>query len=147
MDGKKKGKDAFRLKFFFEVYDHFVVRMLSWTSRNSHAPPDHGIILGKLQVWVSVMCLCVQWVDPAKVASCYRHSTLVSSGLSRYVCFLQAAKRKRCVHLSQGGKYPWAQVSLWCQMAHLFRHVQIALVRGLLGNCYFCIYFNVIVLS
>ena len=50
------------------------------------------------------MSLCVKWTHSAKAATIRRRNTLLSSILSRHVCSLLAAERKRCVRLSREGE-------------------------------------------
>ena len=72
----------------------------------------------------------------------WRYNVQLSSGLRRHVRSLPIAERKRCVRLIWGDKSFWASVPLWRQTAPLIRHAPISLpVWGLLGNCYFFIFF------
>ena len=47
------------------------------------------------------MCLCVEWVRSIEAATSRRHNALIYSGLGRYVCSIQATKRKRYIRLSR----------------------------------------------
>ena len=131
-DGRKKTRIPLNSIFILGLTTILWWRMFSWTCRKSHASPAKSfekyqeITLGKLQVWGSAKCLCVQWV-------CLAEAATKLSGPIMHVHSLLVAKRKRYVHLSQGGKGFWERDSFWRQIS--------LPIRSLLENCYFYIYF------
>ena len=61
--------------------------------------------------------------------------------LSRHMLFPTSSREEQVLPFEVVTVY-WEKISLWCQEAPLFSHALISLpVRGLLGKCYFWIYY------
>ena len=100
-----------------------------------------GINFGKLWIWGSAMCACVQSICSATAAMSWRHDALQGQNPQQTRVFQLAVERKRKAHSVEVCQGNWKRVFLWHQKVPLFQHAPILLhVRGLLGDCYFCIY-------
>ena len=98
-DGRKKVRLPLDTNFILGVYHYTLMKMFSWTSRNSRTTPNQNVWsilwnhLWQLQVWGSIVCSVGMFGR-----GCYWYkgqNALLSSGPSKHVRSLQAEERKK----------------------------------------------------
>ena len=146
---KERNRDAYKLKVIFGVYDNFVVEnIFSWTSSSGRA--SRSMYLRHLRnnfwqivnLWVRHVCLCTGVYSTDAVTS-RRYSTLLRYLTLANTCDLTGCLEKKLSLFSRGvSRALRKSFSLGPGSTPPFRHASKSLlVRGLLGDCYFCIYF------